>query len=257
MAKKPKHEEHEEHADETWLVPYSDVLTLLLALFIVLFAMSKVDEQKFKQMAESFREAFSAGNPQAGLLPSNVSLAPVVAPPPPPPPTQTPASRKSGIDEETNQLSALKRQLDAYIATNNLKAQLETEMTDEGLVLIIKDTLFFRSGSASMIPQSEPIAASIATMLTTIDQKVVVSGHTDNVPINTSEFPSNWDLSSKRAVNFMRYILQREPSLQPDRFSAVGYGEYQPVAINTTEEGRQRNRRVELLIMRNYRLPEE
>ena len=257
MAKKIRHEEHEEHADETWLVPYADVLTLLLALFIVLFAMSKVDENKFKQMAESFREAFSAGNPSVGILPSNATIDPIVAPPPPPPPAETSAKRKSGVDEETNQLTSLKRQLDNYIATNNLKSQLETELTNDGLVLVIKDTLFFPSGSANMIPQSEHIATSIATMLTTIDQKVVVSGHTDNMRINTPEFPSNWDLSSKRAVNFMKYILQKEPTLQPERFSAIGYGEYKPVAVNTTEEGRQQNRRVEILIVRNYRLPEE
>ncbi len=83
-------------------------------------------------------------------------------------------------------------------------------------------------------------------------QKVVVSGHTDNIPINTAEFPTNWDLSSKRALNFMKYLLSQEPKLQPARFSAIGHGEYRPAAANTTPEGRAQNRRVEVLIVRTH-----
>jgi chemotaxis protein MotB len=92
-------------------------------------------------------------------------------------------------------------------------------------------------------------------MLNTINQKVIIGGHTDNSRISTPEFPSNWDLSSKRSVNFMKYLFQREPTLRPERFSAVGYGEYQPLVPNYTDEGRQRNRRVEIMILRNYRPP--
>ena len=90
-------------------------------------------------------------------------------------------------------------------------------------------------------------------MLAVLNQRITVSGHTDNVPINTREFPSNWELSSQRAVNFMRYLIA-DNSLKPERFSAIGYGEYRPIMTNETPEGRSKNRRVEVLIMRSTRL---
>jgi chemotaxis protein MotB len=103
------------------------------------------------------------------------------------------------------------------------------------------------------LPESQRLAAVVAKMLVPLQQKVTISGHTDNVPINTREFPSNWELSSKRAVNFMKFVLAQEKGLQPERFSATGYGEFQPVMSNDTTEGKTKNRRVEVLIVRNYR----
>ena len=91
----------------------------------------------------------------------------------------------------------------------------------------------------------------MAEGLLQIPQQVLISGHTDNMPINTMEFPSNWDLSSKRALNVMKYMLYNTPELKPERFSAIGYGEYRPMGPNTTEEERSKNRRVEVLILRS------
>lgn len=249
MSKKQHCEEHEEHADETWLVPYADVLTLLLALFIVLFAMSQVDAQKFEQMAQSFKSAFNDG---MGVLTGSSQVMPLTVPKPSPPSPNPSNDSKKSYEAESEQLSNLKSQLDKYINENKFSMQIDTKLTDEGLVLIMREAMFFGSGSAVLLPASYPVANKIATMLTTINQKVVVSGHTDNIPINTAEFPSNWDLSTKRAVNFMKYMLSHEPLLRPDRFSATGYGEFQPIASNLTETGRRQNRRVEVVIMRNY-----
>ena len=89
-------------------------------------------------------------------------------------------------------------------------------------------------------------------MLAPLPQRIFVSGHTDNVPINTAEFPTNWDLSTRRALNFMKFLLTQEPASKAERFSVTGFGEYQPIAPNTTPEGRSTNRRVEILIMRNH-----
>jgi chemotaxis protein MotB len=96
------------------------------------------------------------------------------------------------------------------------------------------------------------MAGTVANMLATLPQQVVISGHTDNMPINTYEFPTNWDLSAKRAVNFMKYLLAANNTLKPERFSATGHGEYRPAATNATAEGRASNRRVEVLIVRKY-----
>ncbi len=117
----------------------------------------------------------------------------------------------------------------------------------------IKERALFPSGSAQLVAESQKIAPVIAGLLATLPERVVISGHTDNVPINTAQFPSNWELSSSRALNFMKYIIAQDARLNPRRFSAVGYSEYRPIASNDTDDGRQQNRRVEVFIARNYR----
>lgn len=257
MGRKLKKEHQEEHADETWLVPYSDILTLLLALFIVLFASAQIDQKKFDQMKASFNIAFS-GSPALLDSPRDIqsessSANPVV------PNLPIIMEALSGVSEkaymqETVQLIELKKTLDKYIADNGLGGDLSTVLTDDGLMIRIKDTALFPSGSADLRPESRRFGTHIAKLLTPLTQKITVSGHTDTMPINTREFPSNWELSSRRAVNFMRFLLAEEPGLAPERFSATGYGQYRPVADNNTSEGRSANRRVEVFIQRNYRL---
>lgn len=256
MSRKPKKEHHEEHADETWLIPYSDLLTLLLALFIVLFASAQVDQKKFEQLKASFNVAFSGSpalldNPKPPQ-PENGSQTPPV------PNLPTVMESFNGTNEkaymqETAQLVELKKTLDKYITENGLVGDLSTALTDDGLMIRIKDTALFPSGSAELRPESRRFGQQIGKLLTPLTQKVTVSGHTDNMPINTRDFPSNWELSSRRAVNFMRFLLAQDQALKPERFSATGYGEYRPVVGNTTNEGRAANRRVEVLIQRNYR----
>lgn len=230
MAKNKQHHE-EEHMDETWLIPYSDLLTLLLALFIVLFASSTVDAEKYNAMKESLSAAFNSGTRIIKMEPA-------------------PDSRVQKLETTTNdvQLEQLKNQIDQYIAENNLTMELETGLQNNYLTITIRDRALFDSGSAYVKPEFRKTIKAIGNMLQQYSQyEVIVSGHTDNVPINTKEFESNWDLSSKRALNFMKLLLQNK-NLEPKRFSAIGYGEYRPIALNETEEGRTKNRRVEVTI---------
>lgn len=252
MAKRKHHgEQHEEHMDETWLVPYSDILTLLLALFIVLFASAQVDQKKFDQIRMSFNNAFGSGSP---AVLDSYQIAPESPDMKPPEPQQKSSLEKEeAAVQETMQLVEVKKKIDKYIVDNNLTGDLQTALTEDGLMIRIKDTALFPSGTAELLPESQRLAAVVAKILAPLQQKVTISGHTDNVPINTREFPSNWELSSKRAVNFMRFILDQEKSLQPERFSATGYGEFRPVMSNDTTEGKAKNRRVEVFIIRNYR----
>lgn len=257
MSRKPKKEYHEEHADETWLVPYSDILTLLLALFIVLFASAQVDQKKFDQLKASFTVAFSGSpalldNPKPPQ-PEKGSQAPPVPHLPVVMENLGATNEQRAYMQETAQLVETKKKLDKYIADNGLGNDLTTVLTDDGLLIRIKDTALFPSGSATLRPESRRFGEQIAKLLTPLTQKVTVSGHTDNMPINTGEFPSNWELSSRRSVNFMRFLLAQDTGLKPERFSATGCGEYQPIAINDSEAGRAANRRVEVLIQRNYR----
>lgn len=251
MAKRQRHHQHEEHMDETWLIPYADLLTLLLALFIVLFATSKIDVKKFEQMIQAFNVVFSGGT------------GPIQYQAPAPVPIDQPSDskyRESELEEqlkrkfreETEDLYKLKKQLDDYIKRNQLEAKLTTEVTDLGLMIKISDSALFDSGKAEVRPEGRLLAKEIARLLIPNARKVTVSGHTDNVPIRSAAFASNWELSAARAINFMKIIMEN-PVLasNPKRFSATAYGEYQPIASNETPEGRAANRRVEVAILRN------
>ncbi|WP_139492126.1 flagellar motor protein MotB [Brevibacillus dissolubilis] len=258
MAKHKKHH-HEEHIDETWLIPYADLLTLLLALFIVLFASSSVDAKKFNQLVRSLNVALNGGtsifqNPSALPIPEEVaqqSLERNQAEESEEKKDKKKFEQAEKFQQETEQLGELKEQLDKYIANNNLKDKLQTKITDMGLLITITDSALFDSGSALVRPEARKLAGEISKLLVPDARRVTVSGHTDNVPIRTSQFPSNWDLSSERALNFMKILLENK-SLNPSNFSATGYGEYQPIAPNTTLQGRAKNRRVEVAILRNY-----
>ena len=241
MARKKKKAHHEEHISEAWLIPYADILTLLLALFIVLYASSKVDQKKFEQIAQSFSMAFNSGQP--ALLQSQSNQPDVQM--------DVKKSDKAYL-QETTQLMDVKNKIDKYISENKLEDSLKTDLTEDGLLIRIKEKALYPSGSANLLPESLSLGTQIAKILEGISQKVIVSGHSDNVPINTFEFPTNWDLSSKRSVNFMRYLLS-QANLDPAKFSATAYGQYQPLVANTTEEGRAQNRRVEVLISRSFK----
>lgn len=255
MSKRNKrHQEHEEHADESWLLPYSDLMTLLLAMFIVLFGMSAVDSQKFKEMSEAFNSVLTGGNnilEQSSINNTttnpNSSMDQI---------TKSPSSLMNKKNElmrqEQQNLEALKKQLDDYIKLNGLTDDLDTKLNNSQLMITIRDNALFASAEANVKDDARILAKAISNMLEQFpDYEVIVSGHTDNLPISTYQFPSNWDLSSVRALNFMKILLLND-QLDPKKFSAIGYGEHHPVSTNDTSVGRALNRRVEVSIIRKY-----
>ena len=153
--------------------------------------------------------------------------------------------------QENQQLQDLQQRLEEYIRENNLQDELSTELQEEGLMIRIKEKALFPSGSADLVPESQRIGPIVAGLLAEVPERVLISGHTDTDPINTAQFPSNWELSSTRALTFMKYLLSINQNLNPARFSAIGYGEYRPIAMNDTDENKQKNRRVEILIARS------
>ena len=244
MARKKRPAPHEEEASEAWLLPYSDLMTLLLALFICLFAISQTDETKMSQMAQAFSSAFNMGGPSFfdGAGPGMNSSRDYMS------------DDDGGMQAylaENDQMEAVKRQLDAYIEQNGLQGQVSTQMTEDGLMIRIEEKALFPSGSAELTAGVQKIGPVIAGLVAPIPQRVLVTGHTDNVPINSAVYPSNWELSSARAINFMKYIMAQDGRMNPARFSAMGRSEYRPIADNSTEQGRAQNRRVEVLIERS------
>ncbi|WP_379164240.1 flagellar motor protein MotB [Paenibacillus sp. sgz5001063] len=257
MSKKTRHEEHEEHADETWLLPYSDLMTLLVALFLVMYAMSATDAKKFEEMSQAFSSALNGGS---GVLeyksdaPTNTQLDQgkqdkmnnVIAP------NTGKADLAKLKQKEQEELEKLKKQFDQYIKNNGLTDLLSTKLNQSQLTITISDNALFSSGEAVVKDESRQLAKSISTMLQQFpDYEILVEGHTDNIPISNSEYPSNWDLSVARALQFMK-ILLINPYLDPVKFSPIGYGEYHPIADNSTAAGRAKNRRVEVSVLRKY-----
>lgn len=252
--RRKKSKRHEEHVDESWLLPYSDLLTLLVALFIVLFASSSIDMQKFQSISNAFNAELTGGT---GMFDY----------PSPIPEGSRGSSDEQDKEDETQEehyknkqnitglgekeqerLAEIQKNINAYVQENGLSDQLTTSLTYEGLSLTIRDNILFEIGSADVHPDNRIVAQELSKLLEMdVPRSIVVTGHTDNIPIHNAEYGSNWELSVMRAINFMKVLLEN-PSLQPELFTAKGYGEFQPIATNETKEGRAKNRRVEVLI---------
>lgn len=246
MARKRKKVRHEEHMDESWLIPYADLMTLLLATFIVLFAMSSVDATKFQQLSKAFNDIFTGGtgvmdfssptdgDPNSGNRDEGAVLGD--------------KGKGSLGEKDQKELSELQERVNQYIQKNDLEEKLGTSLTGEGLLVTIRDNVFFESGSADVRGEDKQVAKEIGDLIVMDPPRsIIISGYTDNIPISTSTYSSNWDLSVMRAVNFMKILLEND-KLNPEWFSAKGFGEFKPVASNNTPEGRAKNRRVEILI---------
>lgn len=215
--------------------------------------MSNVDAQKFQKMSESFNNAFTGGS---GVLEENAMIsndkksmgAGIVNEA-----TQAAKKKRAALQrQEEENLSQLKEQLDEYIANNGLSNDLETKLNQSQLMITISDKALFASGDAELKPNARALAKSISKMLEKFpDYEILITGHTDNIPINTPKFQDNWDLSSARALNFTRVLLIN-PLLNPELVTAIGSGEYRPIASNDTAAGRAQNRRVEVSIIRKY-----
>jgi len=253
--------------EERWLLTYADMITLLLALFVVLFAISSVNVSKVKMLQQSLRDAFSGkvmSGGQAIMQTGNsvsvraLETQPRVVPDPPSIGTPDSAAARAALAarREEDELQQLKRQLDAFAAAHGLRAQVETVVTQRGLVVrLLTDNVLFDSGLADIKSQGLPLLAEVGTLLG-VDRvhPIVVEGHTDDVPIATSKYASNWELSTARASAVVRWLIGRR--LPARRFSAAGYADLHPLSSNGTAAGRARNRRVEVVLQRLHHLPE-
>lgn len=212
MRQKKKNNNEEDNIHR-WLISYSDFLTLLFTFFVALYALSTVDITKAEKMTTSLRKVFK-------VIDEPISFE---------------EDRNKAIIEDLrkllNDISGIKIRSDA-----------------RGVVITFPDALLFSSGSAELKPEAYDALTRIAEKLKEIPGKVAIEGHTDNVPISSSIYKSNWELSAARASSVLHFLLKK--GLNPDRFIIAGYGEYRPVASNDTEDGRSKNRRVELIILR-------
>lgn len=229
-----KRESH--NNSERWLLTYSDLITLLMIFFVVMYALSNVDVSKYKQISESLRIAMGGGKTMVGQ--DNTSSVT----------DKIKVIDSSKGSEEKVQMEDVKKKVDTYLEQNGLSQAVSTKIDDRGLVVSIKDTLFFDNGKADVKPEYARILIEIGKIINQLGHYIRIEGHTDNVPIKTSQFNSNWQLSSVRAANVTELLVEQS-GIPPKQLSAIGYGESRPVSDNSTEAGRMKNRRVDIIIM--------
>lgn len=254
--RKRKRQEHPENI-ERWLVSYADMLTVLLIFFVVLYAMSQIDTAKFERLRLSLAEQFSSPflinlgqpGPAAGedvLDPTFDDLEnPLTKNPEGDPVTDTSPSQTGEAMSGGQEIEALYSQLQSFIQKNQLQNQISLINKPEGISLSFQEVLLFDTGKAEMKPEGQAHLKSIVEMIKRVPNAVSIEGHTDKRPIHTKEFPSNWELSTARALTVLHFMVDQ--GVDPARLHVVGYGEYKPLS----KDNLQRNRRVDLVILRD------
>lgn len=217
------------------------MMTLVLTFFVLLYSFSLVDNNKFKQLAQSLAVALG-GSSQ--VVTNGGNLGP------------TPVDQNPGIDNNiqgegnvgTEEAQRIYKEVNEYIEKNQLDAKVTIKKDTRGVLIELQDRILFDSGKAGLKQDSYPLLKKISGLLNKFPNEVIVEGHTDNLPINSGYYQSNWELSTDRANKVVRYLIEKE-GMDGRRFQAVGCGEFRPIDTNSTPEGRQKNRRVNILIV--------
>lgn len=253
MARKKPPEKPANH--ERWLVSYGDFITLLFAVFVTLYAMSQSDKQKVEEVAASYRSAFGissgAGASDTSVLkPGQIMSSPI--------PSSQPVSGKHSAANRANhppkirateqELRKIQTSIKSVSKQHKLDSDTTVEETQTGLVIRLKEAGFFAPGSAELKPEAYPVLNRIATALEPYNNLIRIEGYTDDTPISTNRYRSNWELATSRAVSIVHVFINNS-AIYPENIAAVGYGEYHPLASNSTEEGRQKNRRVDIVVL--------
>lgn len=225
---------------ERWMLSYLDFITLLMIFFLVMYAISNVDNEKYEKLSSSLKAGFSMGASGNNMITTDGVDIGIVS--------QDGDQGSSSAMTEEEKLEDVKAKVDELVNDSDLKGSVTTSIQDRGLIISFNNSVFFNSGEAAIKDDWENKLISISKVLNGIDNYIRVEGHTDNIAINTNYFHSNWQLSSVRAANVVEFLIS-QGNVDPNRLSSIGYGEYRPVKSNDTEEGRSANRRVDILIL--------
>lgn len=269
MMKKKK--EKKENS-ERWLLTYSDLITLLMILFVVLYAMSTVDQAKYNELSQSLQGALGDKGKtiNGSMIPSGSGILE----------GETPGSGtdieyqnqstenlgssegsntgedgtgetgegETGDTDSSNEFTNLRTELLQAIKDDKFKDKLYITIEDKGLVISVSNDILFESGKADVKDDMKETLEIIARLINRLSNPIQVEGYTDNIPVHNSRYTSNWQLSAERAANVVQYLIDNY-DVKPQRLTAIGYGEYSPVASNDTAEGRERNRRISITIL--------
>lgn len=268
--KRRRPEEHEEHVNhEAWVIPYADMLTLLMGLFLVLWSMSTTDMEKLRALRDSLANSFgvSTSSDDAsivlegganGLLDAGQGIAPGsgVARQSDPAMVERAfqaldreAAHQQAVRAATEELEQIEQLIIESAGAAGISDAIGTRREERGLVVtVVTDEVLFAPGSADLSPHGRSVLDSLVPALRRFDNPLAIEGHTDHIPIATARFPSNWELSTARATSVLRYLIDAH-GFEPKRMTAAGYGEERPIGDNATPEGRAANRRVELVVL--------
>jgi chemotaxis protein MotB len=213
---------------ERWLLTYADLITLLLAFFVVMYSMSRIDAKKFGAVANALTGALSGQNAVLDRTRSDELLG--------------------GGPLKTGALRLMQRQLQQTIQRERMENAISSDLSERGLVIHVREGALFDEAKAELAPGAVAILHAIGDEIRNLANDVRVEGHTDPRPISTARFPSNWELSTARATSVLRFLVD-STGFAPTRISAVGYGHYRPVASNDTSEDMAKNRRVDIVIL--------
>lgn len=220
------------------MVTYGDMMTLLLCFFVLLFSMSTIDLEKFSLIISQLQQ-------QLGVLDGGRTISPE---------EMIDSGQRDEligqIERSRMEFEQLYMEIRAYLEERGLEEEVEVAFVDEGLLIRFPGQILFELGRAELLPEAREILGELASLFDALENEVTVEGHTDDWPISTPEFPSNWELSTTRATNVIRYLIEGK-GLPPEQFSAAGYGEFQPIRPNDSPENRALNRRVDILIRRS------
>jgi len=219
-----------------WLLTYADMLTLLFALFVILYSMSQVDQEKLRALAMALGNAFGIRG-QVSVLSSGASTdtRPIIMP------------------ESQVQLTTTREKVMQWILQKKLEREVQIRFNERGLVIsLMTDRILFNSGSADLLPRTQLILSDMAELLKTTTNPIIVEGHTDDTPITSPEirrkYSDNWELSTARAVNVLKYLIRK--GISPDRLAAAGYGSYKPLVPNIDDIQKQKNRRIDIVVIK-------
>ncbi|MBU3195821.1 OmpA family protein [Clostridium algidicarnis] len=236
MARKKDGPKVEELTGDEWIATYSDTITLLLTFFILLYSFSSVDQEKLKQISTALQSVLN-GSGGVGILEFNMNNGDV--------PIVGESIQKDNLPQaEADMYSKVKE----FVDENNLSSTVDIQQDERGVIIQLRDNILFESAKADIREESKSILDKINNLMDTFPNHIVVEGHTDNLAINTFKYESNWELSTARAVNVVRYFVETKGQ-KPARFAAAGYGEYKPMVPNDTNDNRSKNRRVNILIL--------
>lgn len=235
-----RNEEPEADKSNLWLLTYSDMVTLCLTFFVLLYSFSTIDTVKWKSLVVSLQGAL-------GVMPGNEL------------PTTTVEEKNFDIDEikmeqylmyeeETKRMEEIQARLDEFLSANDLEANISTSIEERGVIIRFQDSVLFPKSRADLYQKSTVILSGLSSIITELGNLIRIEGHTDDLPINTERFPSNWELSTARATNVLRFLIKE--GVPGEKLSAVGYGEFRPLVANDCEENRKKNRRVDIVLLR-------
>jgi chemotaxis protein MotB len=231
QSKYVREEEEESKGSPAWMTTYSDLFTLLLSFFVLLYAFSTIDVVRFRQVVSALQQSL-------GILEGGKTFM------------QEPlVTGGQYLEADWQQLEAIRVELQSFIEERDLSSFVTLNKEDRGLKLSFQGRVLFDLGKADLKPEVIEVLNDIAEMIREWPNHVRVEGHTDDLPIGNAIFPSNWELSVARAVRVLRFLVD-EKKIDPKRISAVGYGEYRPILPNDSTENRAKNRRVDLVILR-------